>query len=291
MLEELVKRDLRHRIALQLDLDAHARAVGVILEIRDLREHLVVHELGDLRDHAAVSALLHAVRKLGDDDRALAAAQLFDVRPRAHDDAASAGAIGVSDARPADDDRAGGEIGALHVLHQVLDARVRLVDQRHDRADHLGQVVRRDVRRHADGDARASVDEEVREAGRKHERLALRLVVVRAEVDGVGVELAQHLLGELREPCLGVAHRGRRIVVDRAEVALPVDQRIPERERLREANERVVDRLVAVRMMVAHHIADDVGALHVRPARAVAVRPHRVEDPPVHRLQPVAHVR
>src|SRR6185436_10440741 len=35
VLEELVERDLRHRIALELDLDAHAGAVGVVGEIRD----------------------------------------------------------------------------------------------------------------------------------------------------------------------------------------------------------------------------------------------------------------
>src|SRR5262249_23889603 len=53
----------------------------------------------------------------------------------------------------------------------------------------------------------------------------------------------------------------------------------------------VVDRGVAVRMEVAHHIADDVRALHVRAPRPVAVRPHRVEDATVYRLQPVAHIR
>src|SRR5579871_5212979 len=43
-------------------------------------------------------------------------------------------------------------------------------------------------------------------------------------------------------------------------------------------------------MEVPHDIADDVRALHVRTAWAVAVRPHRVEDAAVHRFQPVAHV-
>jgi len=40
---------------------------------------LLVDEVGDLLDHTGVAALLHAVGQLGDDDRALAAAQLFDV--------------------------------------------------------------------------------------------------------------------------------------------------------------------------------------------------------------------
>ncbi len=150
--------------------------------------------------------------------------------------------------------------------------------------------MRRHVRRHPDRDPGGAVDEQVREAGRQHERLLLRLVVVRPEVDRVRVELGQQRLGEPCEACLGVAHRSRRVVVDRAEVPLAVDEWIAERERLREPDERVVDRRVAVRVMVAHHVADDVRALDVRPARPVAVGPHRVEDAAVHGLQPVAHV-
>ena len=115
VLEELVQRDLRHGLALQLDLDPHARLVRVVLEIGDLRDHLLADEVGDLRDHAAVSALLHAVRELGDDDRVLAAAQLLDVRARAHDDPSPAGAIRVADARSADDDAACREVRALDV--------------------------------------------------------------------------------------------------------------------------------------------------------------------------------
>ena len=135
VLEELVERDLRDRVALQLDLDPHAGAVGVVGEIGDLGDHLLVDEIGDLLDHAAVAALLDAVGQLGDDDRALAAAKLLDVRARPHDDPAAAGAVGVADPGAADDDGAGREVGPMQVLHQVLDIRVGLVDQLHDCVD------------------------------------------------------------------------------------------------------------------------------------------------------------
>ncbi len=62
VLEELVERDLRDGLALQLDLDPHARLVRVVLQVGDLGDHLLADEVGDLRDHAAVAALLHAVR-------------------------------------------------------------------------------------------------------------------------------------------------------------------------------------------------------------------------------------
>ena len=51
------------------------------------------------------------------------------------------------------------------------------------------------------------------------------------------------------------------IAVDVAEIALPVDQRIALGEILGEAHQRVVDRLVAVRMELADHVADDLGAI------------------------------
>jgi hypothetical protein len=85
----------------------------------------------------------------------------------AHDDAATAGAIGVADPAPADDDRAGREVGALDVLHQPFDGDVRVVDHRNDGVDRLAEVVRRHVRGHPDGDPGRAVDEQVREARRE----------------------------------------------------------------------------------------------------------------------------
>ncbi len=123
------------------------------------------------------------------------------------------------------------------------------------------------------------------------ERLALGAVVVRHPVDGLLVDVVlQHLLGELGQADLGVAHRRRVVAVDRAEVALTVDQQVAQREVLRHAHDRVVDRRVAVRVVLAHDVADDAGRLLVRLVRQVPRLEHAVEHPPVHRLQAVAHV-
>ena len=225
VLEELVECDLRNRLALELDLDAHAGLVGVVLKVGHLGDDLLAHQIRDLRDNPAVAALLHAVGELRDDDRVLASSQLLDVGPRAHDDPAASGPVRVANARATDDDGAGREVGAFDELHEVLDARRWLVDERHDRVDRLREVVRRDVRRHPDCDSCRPVDEQVWKARGKDLRLAARFVVVRAEMDRVGVDIAEHLRGKLREPALRVPLGGRRVVVDRAEVALPVDER------------------------------------------------------------------
>ena len=290
VLVELVQHHLRQHVALELDHEAHAVAVRLVAQVGDLGDLLVVHEVGDLLDQPAVAALLHRERQLGDDQRLLALRQRLDVRARLHAHAAAPGLVRVADALPAEDGPAGREVGALDVGHQAVDGDGRVVDVRDDRVGHLAQVVRRDVRRHADGDAGRAVDEQVREARRQDDRLLLVAVVVRDEVDGVHVEVAQHLLRQAREARLRVPHGRRGVVVDRAEVALAVDERVAHREVLREADERVVDRRVAVRVVVAHHLADDAGALRVRARGPEAHVGHPVQDPPVDRLEPVADV-
>jgi hypothetical protein len=90
------------------------------------------------------------------------------VRAGAHAHAAAAGLERVADARQAEDHAAGREVRALDVLHQARRVDVRVVDVGDRGGDRLAQVVRRDVRRHADGDAARAVDEQVREARRQH---------------------------------------------------------------------------------------------------------------------------
>jgi hypothetical protein len=151
--------------------------------------------------------------------------------------------------------------------------------------------VRRDVRGHPDCDAGGSVDQQVREPTRQDQRFLAALVVVRGEVDRVLIDTAQHLDGYRSEPALGVAHRSRRVVARRAEVALTVDERKPHRPRLGKAHQGVVDRGVAVRVVLPHHVADDPAALRVTAVGPVATVVHRVQDATVHRLESVANIR
>ena len=80
------------------------------------------------------------------------------------------------------------------------------------------------------------------------------------------------------------------IVVHRAEVALSVDERVAQRERLRHTHERVVDRLVAVRVVLTHDVADRRGGLLVRLVRLQPRLVHAVQHAPMDGLEAVAHV-
>lgn len=154
----------------------------------------------------------------------------------------------------------------------------------------FGGIMRRDRRRHADGDAGGAVGQKVREGAGQDDRLLVFLIIGGAEVDGIlgdaGEQFGRHL-GHAR---LGVAHGGSEIAVDIAEIALPVDQRITHREILRQPYQRIVDRLVAMRVELAHHLADDARAFGKTLVGIEAQEPHGVHDAAMDRLQPVADI-
>jgi hypothetical protein len=153
-----------------------------------------------------------------------------------------------------------------------------LSEQRDGGVEDFGEVVRRDIGGHADGDAGATVDDEVGEARRKDRGLLGGLVVVGDEVDGVGVDVGEELAGEARHAGFGVAHGGGWVAVDGAEVSLAVDQGVAQREGLGEADHGVVDRGVAVGVVVAHDVAGDLGGFGVLLVELETHLLHAVED-------------
>src|SRR5439155_16472664 len=73
--------------------------------------------------------------------------------------------------------------------------------------------------------------------------------------------LFRSLIAQSRQAALGVAHGRGVVAVERSEISRAVDQGIAQRKGLRHAHERFVESGVAVRMVVAHDVADDLGAL------------------------------
>ena len=150
--------------------------------------------------------------------------------------------------------------------------------------------MRRDVGRHADGDAARTVDEQIGEACRQDRRLDPRLVVVRHEINRLFIDVGERLGGDVRQPRLCVAVSRRRVAVYGAEVALPLDERVAHRKVLRHAHHRIVDRRIAVRVIFAEHVAYDRRRFLVRLAGIESHFMHGVKNAPVHRLQAVARV-
>ena len=283
-----VQHHHRDRVPLQLDHDPDAFLVGFVPEIADPFELLRHHQVADLLDHAVGRNL---VGELGDDDLLLPGRlPLLDGGARPDRDPAAPLLVAFLDAFAAVDDRAGREVGTLDELPQILDGRVRVVDQMIDGLDRLAQVVRRDIGGHADGDAGRAVDDEVGQPRREHRGLLQPVVEIGDEIDGVLVDIVEHRHRDARQARFGVAVGGRGIAVHGAEVPLAVHQRIAQREGLHHADQRVVQRDVAVRVILAEHVADDGRALLVGAAGDEPQLVHGVQDAAVHGLEPVAHV-
>ena len=287
VLEELIQHDPRDRVALELQHDADPVPIGFVPHVRDVDDPPGAHLLRDLLDEPA---LVDHERDLGDDDLLAAAGTVLDVRPRAHDDPSAARLVGLPDRIPPVDEPSGGKVRSGDLFHQVGDRGVGIVDQPFAGRDDLAQVVRRNVGRHPDRDPGGAVHQQVRNPAGQHVGLFEALVEVRREVDGLLVDVRQHLQREGGQPCLRVAVGRRAVPIDRTEVPLAVHQWVAERELLDHADQRVVYRAVAVRVILAEHVPHDGRALLVRSVRGQPGLVHRVEDAPVHGLQAVLHV-
>src|SRR5215212_11530957 len=288
VLVEVVQHDLGHRLALELDDDAHPVAVGLVAQVGDVGELALLDELGNLLQQVA---LVDLVGDLGDHDLGPVALYLLGVCLGLHPHRAPARKDGVLDAGPTADHPSGRDVRSLDVFEELLVLELRVLYERHGRVHDLAEVVRRDLGSHPDRDAVRPVDEQIGEPRRQDLGLPLALVEVGGEIDRVRAYVPQHLGGGPREACFRVSHSGRRVPVHAPEVPLPVHERVAHGEALREPHQRVVYRRVAVRVVLTDDLADDRRALAVRPVGLQPQVVHRVEHAAVYGFQTIPHVR
>ena len=149
----------------------------------------------------------------------------------------------------------------------------------------------RNRRRHPNGNAAGTIDQQVRELAGKDPRLLVLFIVIRLKVHGVEVDVLEHVSGYRAELGLGVPHRGRGQAVNAAKVALPGDENVPHIPPLGHAGQRGIDGIITVRVIALHGLADDPGALA---RRCTGVQPqiaHRDQDPPLRGFEPIADIR
>ena len=174
---------------------------------------------------------------------------------------APAGGVGGADAGPAHDDALGGKIRTFDVLHEVGQIRLRVFQHADSGVDDLPQVVGRDVRGHAHGDARRAVHQQVWEAGGQDLGLLAALVEVGGPIHGVLLDVCQHIPGHFGHAGLRVTVGCGGVAVHGAEVAVAVDEPVAHGEVLGQTDQGVVDRRVAVGVIFAQHVAHAGGGL------------------------------
>jgi hypothetical protein len=259
--------------------------VGLVAQVLDHGQLLGAHLRRNLLEHLGAGDL---VREFRDDDLAVLG---FVTGPGA--ERAVAGLVDPREFLARRDDlRAGRQVRAPHVLEQLGERRLGLLEQPHAGGGDFAQVVRRDVGGHADRDAGRAVEQHVRQPRRQQRGLVERAVEVGRPVHRAVAELREQHLRVARQLRLGVAHRRERLrVVRRAEVALSVDDRVAVRERLRHQHQRLVAGRVAVRVELADHVADRARRFLVLGGGGEPELAHCVDDASLHGLQAVADVR
>ena len=291
-LKRRVFEQVRHHhllvgILLQLERDPHVFG----RQILDVDERRQLAAERHVRDPLDQRGLVHRIRDARDVNR-LAATRDGTLFPGgAQTDRAGSGFVDLFELlRRVQHLAAGREVRPFDVAAQLHAAQIRIVQQLEECGAHLPKIVRGDVRGHPHRNAGRAVDQQVRDARRQHDGLRACAVVVGPERHGRLIDFGEQLVAEAGQAALGVPHRGRAVAVERSEVAGSVDEGIPQRKRLRHPNERLIERGIAVRVVVAHHVTDDLGALAMFGVGGEILLPHRVEDAALDRLQPVAYV-
>ena len=285
--EELVHHHFGRRVALQLDHDAHAVAVGFVLNMRDAFDLLVAGRFCDPLDHGG---LIHLIGDLVDNDGPSVLADFLYPRFGADDDAATPLKIGFARTGTAQHDTTGWEIGAGNIFDQLLGREIRLINQRQTGVDHFAKVVRRNVGRHAHGDTAGAIDQHVRKTSWQNRGLAVLAVIVVLKINGFLVDVGQQIGGRFVHAHFGIAHGRCVIAVHRSEVALTVQQRQRHGEILRHAHQRVIDRAIAVGVVLTHHVSYGAGRFAVGLVVCVTRLVHSIENAPVYGLQAITQI-
>ena len=286
---QLVQHDLGVGILLDLDDDLHAGTAGrFIVQVADALDALILHEV---RDGFNQAGLVDHVRDLVDEDLVAAVFLFDDFGTAAQRDFSAAGGVSGTDARAAHDDAAGGEIGPFDVLHQARQVDLRVIDEGDHTVDDFAQVMGRNIGSHADRDALAAVDQQVWKAAGQDVGFLFGLIKVGVPIDGILVNIRQHLAGHFGHAGLSITVSSRRVTVHRTEVALAIDQRVTQAEILGQTDHSVVDGGVAVGMVGTQHSTNGIGGFAVGMLRIIAALVHRVQDTAMHGFQAIAHIR
>ena len=188
VLIEVVEHHLGLFATLQFEHDAHAVAVALVAYIADALDLLLVDQRRRRLDQARFVDL---VGDLGDHDLLAVLGHLLDGSARPQLQLAPSRHVGLQNALAAQDEAAGGEIGTLHILHDLGELCAGVLNQVDGRVDDLGEVVRWEVRRHPDRDAARPVDQQIRHSGWQDFRFLLAIVIVGFEIDSFLVDVFQ----------------------------------------------------------------------------------------------------
>ena len=256
--------------------------IGLVAQVFQPRQFLGAHLLCNLLHHFRRRDL---VGQCGQHDIAV----FLDVGGAGADRTAAAFVHRDDFAARRDDFGLARVVRSEHVFAQIAHAGLRVVEQADAGADHLIEVVWRNVGGHADRDAGSAVQQDVRQARRQPGRFLQRTVEVRVPVHRALAEFAQQHFGNRRQFGFGVTHGGEGLrIIGGTEVALALNQRVTIGERLRHEHHGFVTGGIAVRVIFTDDITDRTRRFLRLGGGVQRQLAHRKDDSALDRLQAVA---
>ena len=292
VLQRRVLEQLRQygvRIEAGFDFNDKASAVMTVRQVYRAGNTLqlaILHTLGNTFQHTFRT---YHERQFRYDNCLLTSGYVFNMRHRTRGQRATTGLVGLANALASHDHATARPIRAGNIAHKLFQCDVRMMHQMFGCGNHFAQIVRRHICGHADGDAGAAIDEQIRDRGRQNGWLLQLVVVVRCEIHCIFGDIRVHAKRGLGHASLGVT-RCCRTIIKGSEITVAVDQRQTHGKRLRKTNHRLINRGIAMRVKLTHHLADHTGRLHVRTIRIEVHLTHLVDDAALHRLQTVSGV-
>ena len=150
--------------------------------------------------------------------------------------------------------------------------------------------MRRDVGCHAHGNAGRTVHEKIGQTCGQNGGFFFGIVEVGNEIDRILFQVVEHRVGNASQAAFGGTHGRRAVAVDRTEVALAPNERIAHGEVLSQTHQRLIDSLIAVRVIFTDDVTYNTGALLRGVREVVAQFVHGKEHAAVHGLKAVAHI-
>ena len=151
--------------------------------------------------------------------------------------------------------------------------------------------MRRHVRRHPHRNPRPTIHQQVRKRRGKYRRFRQPFVIVRNKIHRVLLHVGHQCPTQRRHPRFRITHGGRRISFHRSKVPLRINQRLPHRPRLPHVHQRRINHRLTVRVIVPRGVTTNLRALHLLLRRIKPQLMHRIQDPPLRRLQSIPHIR
>src|SRR5690606_35871022 len=154
VLVKVVQYDVTYRVLLEIVHDAEPLPVGLVSNVRNAFDNLVVYQGRRLLDHLG---LVHLVGNLRNDDLFPTAGAGHDLCPPAHDDPPTPGKVGFAYALNAVNDTTRRKIRGSDVFHELGNGDVVVINVGCNAVHHLPQVVGRHVCGHAHGNPGGTV--------------------------------------------------------------------------------------------------------------------------------------